>query len=57
MPYKVRIVPIISTFEIWKGPFQTEAEAWEWIDQHNCPFVDYEVVAIDGTDESPPWIE
>ena len=55
MTYKVKIVPIIPTVEIWKGPFQTEEEAWEWVDLHNNPYVDYEVVA-DDTDD-PPWEE
>lgn len=53
MQYRVRIVPIIPTVEIWKGPFQTEDEAWEWVEQNNNPFVDYEVVPTEPEDTPP----
>ena len=53
MLYKVRIIPIIPLIEIWKGPFQTEDEAWEWVEQDNNPFVDYEVVPIEPEDTLP----
>ncbi len=60
MPYKVRITPIIPTFEIWEGPFQTEDEAWEWVEQNNCPYVDYDVVPAEQDagqrdNDQPPW--
>ena len=46
MQYKVKIVPIASTSETWEGPFATEKEAWEWVDKHDCPYMDYDVVPI-----------
>ncbi len=52
MPYKVRITPIASTEEIWIGPFISMEEAWNWVEQHNCPYVDYEVVPVDDNDGS-----
>lgn len=57
MLYKVKIVPIIPTVEILKGPFQTEKEAQEWIEQNNNPFVDYWIVPADEADDSLPWDE
>ena len=41
--YRVKITPIISIYEVYTGCFETEEEAWQWIDEHNNPFVDYEV--------------
>ncbi len=60
MLYKVRITPIIPTFEIWEGPFFTEDEAWEWVKENNCPYVDYDVVPVKQDSEQrdndqPPW--
>ena len=46
MLYKVKITPIIPSIEIWKGPFITMEEAWRWVEENNCPFVDYEVIPV-----------
>ena len=51
MNYKVKITPIIPSVEIWKGPFISMEEAWRWAEEHNNPFVDYEVIPIDDIDE------
>ena len=50
MLYKVKITPIIPIVEIWKGPFISMEEAWRWVEEHNNPFVDYEVILIDDND-------
>ena len=50
MLYKVKITPIIPSIEIWKGPFVSMEEAWRWVEEHNNPFVDYEVIPIDDND-------
>lgn len=60
MLYKVRIKPIIPTFETWVGPFRTEDEVWEWVEQNNCPYVDYDVVPVapdtrQSDSNQPPW--
>lgn len=46
MAYKVKITPIIPTVEIWKGPFISMDEAWQWVEEHNNPLVDYEVIPV-----------
>ena len=51
MLYKVRIIPIIPSIEIWKGPFISKEDAWRWVEEHNNPFVDYEVIPVDDIDE------
>ncbi len=43
----VKITPIIPTETYWKGPFQSEEEAWNWVENNNCPYVDYDVVERD----------
>ena len=53
MQHKVRITPIIPTFEIQEGPFQTEDEAWEWVERNNCPYVDYDVIPINLEKSTP----
>ena len=50
MLYKVKITPIIPSIEIWKGPFVSMEEAWRWVEEHNNPFLDYEVIPIDDND-------
>lgn len=47
--YRVRIRPIATDVEIIKGSFETEEEAWNWVEINNCPLVDYEVFS----DETP----
>ncbi len=47
MHYYVKITAIIPILEIWKGPFLTAEEAWEWVDHHNDPLVDYDVINVD----------
>ena len=42
--FYVKITPIIPTKTYWKGPFQSAEEGWHWVDTHNNPFVDYDVV-------------
>lgn len=42
--FKVLIKPIVGDWEFVKRGFGTEAEAWQWVEDHNCPFVDYEVI-------------
>lgn len=44
--YRVKITPIIPIYEVYTGCFETEKEAWQWVDEHNDPFVDYEVEEI-----------
>ena len=39
-----------------EGPFETEEEAWNWVDENNCPLVDYEVVPVESSEDTPPWI-
>ena len=51
MLYKVKITPIIPSIEIWKGPFVSMEEAWRWVEEHNNPFVDYEVIPIYSYEE------
>ena len=48
--YRVRIRPIATDVEIIKGSFETEEEAWNWVENNACPLVDYEVFP----DETPP---
>ena len=43
--YRVKIRPIAMDIVILKGPFQSEEEAWKWIEQNNNPLVDFDVVA------------
>ncbi len=45
--YIVKIVPIIPLYVLYVGGFQTEEEAWAWVDEHNDPFVDYEVIQLE----------
>ena len=42
---------------IAEGLFETEEDAWNWVNENNCPLVDYEIVAVESTDNTPPWIE
>ena len=46
--YKVIIRPIATNTVITKGLFKTESEAWNWIETHNSPLVDYDVVETDS---------
>ena len=48
--YKIRIRPIATDIEIIKGTFKTEDDAWNWVENNDCPLVDYEVFS----DETPP---
>ena len=50
MLYKVKIIPTIPIVEIWKGPFISMEEAWQWVEENNCPFVDYAVAPVDDID-------
>ena len=47
--YKVRIHPIATDVEIIKGLFETKEDAWNWVENNDCPLVDYEVFL----DETP----
>ena len=42
--YFVKITPIIPDNVYWQGPFGSEESAWAWVDSHNCPYVDYQVI-------------
>ena len=42
--YKVVIRLIATDIEIRQGSFSTEEEAWQWVEEHNCPVVDYDVI-------------
>ena len=44
--YKVKITPIIPICEVYVGRFETEEEALQWIEEHNDPHVDYEIVEV-----------
>ena len=46
--YKVIIRPIAMDMVITKGSFKTEAEAWKWVETHNCPLVDYDVIEAES---------
>ncbi len=47
MCYLVQIRPIIGCTTTITGPFETEEEAWKWVDENNCPFADYDVLELD----------
>lgn len=42
--YIVKIYPIATDTVITIGGFETEEDAWKWIEEHNNPLVDYEVI-------------
>lgn len=48
--YRVKIRPIATDIEIVTGAFETEEDAWHWVENNDCPLVDYEVFP----DEAPP---
>lgn len=48
--YCVRIRPIATDVEIIKGAFETEEDAWNWVENNDCPLVDYAIFP----DEMPP---
>ena len=47
--YRLRIRPIATDIEIIKGSFETEEDGWNWVENNDCPLVDYEVFP----DEAP----
>ena len=49
--YQVEIHLIAMDVVITKGSFETEEEAWAWVEENNLPFADFFVVP---KPESPP---